>query len=116
MRKFAGYVVFAAVLALLHLHFQQRGDRETERAGREAKARHAAKAEDLQPEREDPQNLRWDGKTGDRESALSCDGRRRCSQMTSCEEATWFIRHCAGMEMDGDGDGVPCETQWCGSR
>jgi endonuclease YncB( thermonuclease family) len=44
-----------------------------------------------------------------------CDGRRHCAQMRSCEEATWFLRHCPGVEMDGDGDGVPCETQWCGA-
>ena len=42
-----------------------------------------------------------------------CDGRTRCSQMTSCDEATWFLRHCPGVQMDGDGDGVPCERQWC---
>ncbi|MFT3859187.1 MAG: cold shock domain-containing protein [Aquabacterium sp.] len=42
-----------------------------------------------------------------------CDGRKRCTQMTSCAEATWFIKHCPGTEMDGDGDGVPCEEQWC---
>lgn len=45
----------------------------------------------------------------------SCDGRRYCSQMTSCEEATYFLRHCPGTEMDGNGDGVPCESQWCSS-
>lgn len=44
-----------------------------------------------------------------------CDGRTRCSQMTSCAEATYFIKQCPGTEMDGDGDGVPCESQWCGS-
>lgn len=44
-----------------------------------------------------------------------CDGRRYCSQMTSCEEAIYFLRHCPGTEMDGDGDGVPCESQWCSS-
>lgn len=44
-----------------------------------------------------------------------CDGRRHCSQMTSCGEATYFLRHCPGTEMDGDGDGVPCEAQWCSS-
>lgn len=44
-----------------------------------------------------------------------CDGRRYCSQMTSCEEATYFLRHCPETEMDGDGDGVPCESQWCSS-
>ena len=43
-----------------------------------------------------------------------CDGRTHCSQMTSCDEAKYFLRHCPGVRMDGDGDGVPCETQWCG--
>ncbi|MBW8778750.1 MAG: excalibur calcium-binding domain-containing protein [Burkholderiales bacterium] len=42
-----------------------------------------------------------------------CDGRTRCSQMRSCEEATWFLKNCPGVEMDGDHDGVPCESQWC---
>ena len=42
-----------------------------------------------------------------------CDGRTMCSQMTSCAEATWFVKHCPGTAMDGDGDGVPCEQQWC---
>jgi len=42
-----------------------------------------------------------------------CDGRTRCTQMRSCAEATWFLQHCPGMEMDSDGDGVPCERQWC---
>ncbi|AOW14373.1 hypothetical protein LPB72_03485 [Hydrogenophaga crassostreae] len=43
-----------------------------------------------------------------------CDGRQHCSQMTSCEEATFFVGHCPGTKMDGDGDGVPCEQQLCG--
>lgn len=38
-----------------------------------------------------------------------CDGRKHCSQMTSCEEAKWFLRNCADTKMDGDGDGIPCE-------
>ena len=42
-----------------------------------------------------------------------CDGRTHCSQMRSCEEATFFIRNCPGTKMDGDRDGVPCERQWC---
>lgn len=42
-----------------------------------------------------------------------CDGRTHCSQMRSCAEATYFIRHCPGTKMDGNNDGVPCETQWC---
>ena len=47
-------------------------------------------------------------------SSFSCDGRKRCSQMHSCAEATYFLKNCPGVEMDGDGDGVPCESQWCG--
>ena len=44
---------------------------------------------------------------------FSCDGRTMCPQMRSCEEATYFLRSCPGTKMDGDGDGVPCEDQWC---
>ena len=43
-----------------------------------------------------------------------CDGRTRCTEMRSCEEARFFLRKCAGSAMDGDGDGIPCEDQWCG--
>lgn len=42
-----------------------------------------------------------------------CDGRIYCSQMTSCEEATFFINHCPNTKMDGNYDGIPCEKQWC---
>jgi len=42
-----------------------------------------------------------------------CDGRTRCSHMTSCEEAKFFLRNCPGTQMDGDNDGIPCEQQWC---
>jgi cold shock CspA family protein len=45
--------------------------------------------------------------------AYRCDGRRHCSQMRSCADATQVLRHCAGAAMDGDGDGIPCEQQWC---
>lgn len=49
-----------------------------------------------------------------RAPAFQCDGRQHCSQMTSCSEATFFLRNCPGTKMDGDGDGVPCEQQLCG--
>jgi cold shock CspA family protein len=48
------------------------------------------------------------------DAAFHCDGRTHCSQMTSCAEATYFLNHCPGVEMDGNHDGVPCERQWCG--
>ena len=46
-------------------------------------------------------------------ASYRCDGRKYCSQMKSCEEATYFINHCPQVKMDGDGDGIPCESQWC---
>lgn len=48
-------------------------------------------------------------------SSFRCDGRQYCSQMTSCEEAKFFLRNCPNVKMDGDGNGIPCEQQWCGS-
>ena len=47
-------------------------------------------------------------------SQFRCDGRTHCSQMKSCEEARFFLEKCPGTKMDGDGDGIPCEDQWCG--
>ncbi len=46
-------------------------------------------------------------------SSFSCDGRKHCSQMKSCEEAKYFLANCPGVKMDGDRDGIPCEEQWC---
>lgn len=45
--------------------------------------------------------------------AAHCDGRTHCSQMRSCADAKWVLRNCPNTAMDGDGDGVPCEDQWC---
>ena len=42
-----------------------------------------------------------------------CDRRVYCSQMRSCEEAKFFIKNCKDTKMDGNGDGIPCEKQWC---
>jgi len=49
-------------------------------------------------------------------SSARCDGRTYCSQMMSCAEATWFLKNCPGVKMDGNRDGVPCEQQWCNKR
>jgi hypothetical protein len=46
-------------------------------------------------------------------SPFKCDGRIYCSQMTSCAEATFFLKNCPGTKMDGNNDGIPCEKQWC---
>ncbi|CAN5236386.1 hypothetical protein BH09PSE6_BH09PSE6_01890 [soil metagenome] len=49
-------------------------------------------------------------------TTYACDGRIHCSQMTSCAEATFFLKNCPGTKMDGDHDGIPCEQQWCTGR
>jgi cold shock CspA family protein len=45
---------------------------------------------------------------------FQCQGKRYCSEMTSCEEATFYLKNCSGVEIDGDGNGIPCESQLCG--
>jgi endonuclease YncB( thermonuclease family) len=42
-------------------------------------------------------------------SESACGSKSRCSQMTSCAEATYYLRSCRATRLDGDGDGVPCE-------
>ncbi|MDT4290403.1 cold shock domain-containing protein [Methylomonas sp. MO1] len=45
---------------------------------------------------------------------FTCEGKTRCTQMTSCEEAMFYLNNCPGSVTDGDNDGRPCEDQWCG--
>jgi cold shock CspA family protein len=47
-------------------------------------------------------------------AVFSCQGKQRCTEMTSCDEAIFYLTNCPGVEIDGDGDGIPCERQWCG--
>ena len=44
---------------------------------------------------------------------FKCDGRKHCSQMSSCKEAKYFLNNCPGTLMDGDNDGIPCEQHLC---
>lgn len=36
-----------------------------------------------------------------------------CSKMASCAEALFHQERCKVPDIDGDGDGIPCEQQWC---
>lgn len=36
--------------------------------------------------------------------------KKRCSEMTSCEEAKYYLAHCHVKTLDGDSDGIPCEN------
>ncbi|WP_210211677.1 MULTISPECIES: excalibur calcium-binding domain-containing protein [unclassified Mesorhizobium] len=45
------------------------------------------------------------------QSGYSCEPRRYCSQISSCDEAQWYLHNCSwGRKLDRDGDGVACET------
>lgn len=48
------------------------------------------------------------------EPEFQCQGKTRCPEMTSCAEAVFYLRNCPVTQMDGDGDGIPCESRWCG--
>ncbi|CDX45679.1 conserved exported hypothetical protein [Mesorhizobium plurifarium] len=42
---------------------------------------------------------------------LSCEPRRTCKQISSCDEAQWYLQNCSwGGKLDRDSDGVACET------
>ncbi len=43
---------------------------------------------------------------------FQCEGKVWCTQMSSYDEALFYIRNCPGTNMDGDGDGIPCERQF----
>ena len=48
-------------------------------------------------------------------TAFQCQPKKTyCSEMSSCAEAYFHQNQCGGTKMDGDGDGIPCEDQWCG--
>lgn len=42
-------------------------------------------------------------------SQYACGTKHYCSQMSSCEEARYFLSTCRESRLDGDGDGTPCE-------
>ncbi|QOW05679.1 excalibur calcium-binding domain-containing protein [Vibrio parahaemolyticus] len=46
---------------------------------------------------------------------FTCGTKTHCSEMNSCEEAMFYLESCSYLDLkiDGDGDGVPCEKQWC---
>jgi len=39
-----------------------------------------------------------------------CGDKTSCKQMSSCQEARFHLSQCGLSRLDGDGDGVPCES------
>ncbi|MER8710277.1 thermonuclease family protein [Mesorhizobium sp. M1088] len=45
------------------------------------------------------------------QSGYSCEPRRTCSQISSCDEASWYLANCSwGRKLDRDKDGIACES------
>ncbi len=45
-----------------------------------------------------------------RQGGFQCDGKTTCKQMRNCSEARFYLEQCGLTRIDGDGDGVPCES------
>lgn len=43
-------------------------------------------------------------------SGFTCEGKRYCREMNSCDEANFYLNQCGVGRLDGDGDGIPCES------
>ena len=43
-------------------------------------------------------------------AAFECGAKTYCSEMVSCREAQFHLKSCDLTRLDGDGDGVPCES------
>ncbi|MBK8752312.1 MAG: endonuclease [Candidatus Competibacteraceae bacterium] len=41
-------------------------------------------------------------------SAPTCGTKTTCKQMSSCDEAQFYLTRCGVKSLDGDGDGIPC--------
>lgn len=39
----------------------------------------------------------------------ACGNKRYCSQMSSCDEANFYLHQCGVKSLDGNADGVPCD-------
>ncbi|MCY3818173.1 MAG: thermonuclease family protein [Gammaproteobacteria bacterium] len=46
-------------------------------------------------------------------ASFTCGRKTSCREMSSCEEARFYLEQCGLSWIDGDGDGVPCERRHC---
>jgi endonuclease YncB( thermonuclease family) len=56
------------------------------------------------------------GATRPEPGPLVCGTRTYCSEMASCDEARFYFERCGVHTLDGDGDGVPCESLCAAAR
>lgn len=46
----------------------------------------------------------------DQRSGFSCEPKKTCGEMASCEEAKFHLNTCGNTGLDRDGDGTPCAS------
>lgn len=51
-----------------------------------------------------------DKKQEENKPSFECGTKRYCKEMSSCEEARYYLENCGLTRLDGDGDGKPCEA------
>lgn len=100
MRKLLPFVVIGILVASIYRHASREPVRDDYAAVNAPAAAPDPAALQVERSANEPPKFR-------------CDGRERCPQMNSCEEARYFLANCPGVKMDGDRDGIPCEDQWC---
>lgn len=58
----------------------------------------------------------WSPAQAEQGPQFQCEGKQHCSEMSSCEEAEFYLEQCPNVLIDGDRDGIPCERQLCSHR
>lgn len=75
-----------------------------------------SKEESKEKPKERPANLstgkssKSSGESSNSSGKFSCEEKKTCGQMTSCEEAKYHLNTCGDKRLDKDGNGVPCES------
>ena len=57
-----------------------------------------------------PWDYRRNSKPQPINSSFTCGSKKYCNQMSSCDEAMFYLNVCGLKRLDGDGDGIPCEN------
>lgn len=56
-------------------------------------------------------NQKPENKTTEKNSSgFSCGDKTKCGQMSSCDEATFYLKQCGVTKLDRDKDGTPCNS------
>ncbi|HJS14930.1 MAG TPA: excalibur calcium-binding domain-containing protein [Rheinheimera sp.] len=62
------------------------------------------------------ENPVWPPIQAQQDPQFQCEGKQHCSEMSSCEEAEFYLEQCPNVLIDGDRDGIPCERTHCSHR